>query len=360
MGTAGAGLVPGVRRIAVLRANGLGDLLMTLPAFEALRAAYPHAEIVLLGRRWHRRLLEDRPGPIDRVIELPPIRGVSAPEDGGAPASPPDGLLEALRSERFDLAVQLHGGGRHSNPFVRELGAGVTAGGRAADAGPLDRWVRYDLMQPELLRAIEVVALAGARPVTLEPCLDVTDADMAASLAAVPVAPGPLVAVHPGASDARRRWPAERFAAVADALAVAGATVVLTGDAAEAELVERVGAAMRRPALPLAGRLDLGGLAGLLSRCALVVGNDTGPLHLARAVGAATVAVYWIGNLANAGPATRRRHRAPVSWTLACPVCGASTTDGRCPHDESFVSSVGVDEVLGPALELLTETMTTL
>jgi ADP-heptose:LPS heptosyltransferase len=129
--------------------------------------------------------------------------------------------------------------------------------------------------------------------------------------------------------------------------------VAVTGIEAERNLVDAVVGAMREPAIGLAGRLSLGGLAGLLRRSALVLGNDTGPLHLARAVGTPTVAVYWAGNLLNAGPAGRGRHRTPVSWTLDCPVCGASTLGPRCPHDPSFVASVTVEEVLRDAFDLL-------
>ena len=66
--------VPGVRRIAVLRANAIGDFIFTLPALEALRAAYPQAEIVLLAKKWHAAFLRGRPGPVDRVVAVPPFR----------------------------------------------------------------------------------------------------------------------------------------------------------------------------------------------------------------------------------------------------------------------------------------------
>src|SRR5690348_1718880 len=119
---------PDINKIAVVRANALGDYIFALPALDALRAAYPAAEIVLLGAPWHAQFLTGRPGPVDRVIALPPL-----------PVTDP-AFLAALRAERFDMAVQLHGGGRHSNRLVADLGARVTAGLRAEDAPPLDRW----------------------------------------------------------------------------------------------------------------------------------------------------------------------------------------------------------------------------
>jgi ADP-heptose:LPS heptosyltransferase len=169
------------------------------------------------------------------------------------------------------------------------------------------------------------------------------------------------VALHPGALDARRRWPAERFAAVGDALGDAGARIVITGSSDEIGIGEEVASQMRHPARSLCGRLSLSGLTGVLERCALVVANDTGPRHLAEAVGTATVSVYWCGNLVNVGPLARRRHRAHVSWRMACPVCGAAALgevyparDGGsgCAHRESFVTDVPVAEVLPDALDV--------
>src|SRR2546426_2021754 len=119
-------VLPGVRKIAVLRANALGDFIFILPALEALRAAYPRAEIVLLARAWHREFLAGRPGPVDRVVEVPPSRGIN--DEPGRVEVPArlEAFFAGMRRERFDLALQLHGGGRNSNPFLLRLGAGLT------------------------------------------------------------------------------------------------------------------------------------------------------------------------------------------------------------------------------------------
>ncbi len=127
----------------------------------------------------------------------------------------------------------------------------------------------------------------------------------------------------------------------------------MTGDGAERGLAEAVVAAMRAPARSVAGRLPLGGLTGLLARCAVVVSNDSGPLHLAAAVGARTAGIFWCGNLINGGPVSRTEHRPAVSWRLDCPRCGAHCLRERCPHPDSFVTDVPVDEVRSAALALL-------
>ncbi|MET8833904.1 glycosyltransferase family 9 protein [Micromonospora sp. NPDC004540] len=353
--------VPAVERIAVLRANALGDFIFVLPALEALRAAYPSAEIVLLGAPWHATLWRDRPGPVDRVLVVPPAPGIREPGPDEQPSELAD-FLAAARKEQFDLALQLHGGGANSNPLIAGLGARVTAGLRAEDAPPLDRWIPYVYYQHEVIRYLEAVALVGAEAVTITPALAVTDADRAEAHAVLGEPARPRVALHPGATDTRRRWPPERFGEVARALAGDGYEVLVTGTPAERETVDEVVAAAGVPVRPQVGTLSLGGLAAAYEGCALVVSNDTGPLHLAGAVGAATVGVYWIGNLINGATPLRARHRPIASWTTHCPVCGVDCTrdiyphrpgDGKCPHRDSFVADVPAAEVVEAARELL-------
>lgn len=356
------------RKIAVLRANALGDFVFSLPALESLRAAYPDAEIVLLAAPWHARFMAGRPGPVDRVMVVPPLPGVrdAAPgevEAGDTGQSQAEFLAKA-RVEQFDIALQLHGGGGNTNSLVARLGAGITAGLRADGAPPLDRWVRYEYYQPEVFRYLEVVGLVGAPPITYRPRVVVTDADRTRLRTVLAPPARPRVALHPGATDPRRRWPAQRFAQVGDALASAGAEVVVTGTAPESGMVRDVVTAMRAPAVPLVDTLDLGALAALYAQCAVVVSNDTGPVHLAAAAGAPTVGIYWVGNFINGAPSDRARHRPLISWTIHCPVCGLDCTrdiyparggGSGCAHTESFVADIPASEAVDAALSLLRE-----
>ncbi len=190
--------------MAVLRANGIGDFILALPALEALRSAYPQAQVVLLGRRWHRDFLTGRPGPVDRVVVVPTCRGVT--EEPGRREDPEElaRFFEEMAQEGFDLALQLHGGGRYSNPLVHRLGARVTAGLRTPDAPPLDRWVPYVYFQHETLRYLEVASLVGAlAPPVLEPRLTVTQRDLASPYGWCPGPCGPW-------------WPCIRARAIPD------------------------------------------------------------------------------------------------------------------------------------------------
>lgn len=361
----------GVERIAVLRGGGLGDLLFAMPAIEALAGAYPGAAISLLGTPLHRALLSGRRSPVSDVELLPVARGirdVPAGSTADGDDETVDGFLERMRERRFDLAVQVHGGGRHSNPFIRALCARHTVGTRTADAAELDRTIPYLYYQHEVMRALEVVGLAGATPVVLEPRIHVTEAERASGRSHRPASSSALVALHPGATDPRRRWPPAKFGRLAAELVRRSASVAIIGDRSDAESARRILAEVVRlngeaqGVVDLTSALDLGETAGLLSVSDLVVGNDSGPRHLAVAVGTPTVGVFWVGNALNAAPQGRERHRIHLSWTTVCPVCGVDVTQvgwtaERCEHDDSFVDSVDVSAVLDDALDLMARSL---
>jgi len=334
-------LVEDVRRIAVLRANAVGDFVLTLPALAALRAAYPGASICLLGQPWHHEFLRNRPDIVDEVV-VAPLFDQSRQSD----------FFAAMRARRFDLALQLHGGGRDSNPFVAGLGARLTAGFTTADATPLTRSLPYQPHHPVALHLLEGVALVGARSANFNPRMTPTRADLEEAERVLPTGKRPLVVLQPGARDPRRCWSAQRFAALGDALAARGAQVAIHGTAGEEGCVEAVAQSMRHGAIRLCARLTLGGLSGLLSRAVLVIGNDTGPLHLARAAGTATVTIIWIGNVHSYGPLESVDNRLVVSWQINCPVCGLANVTERCSHDCSFVDAVQSETVVAAALEL--------
>ncbi|MHA7278739.1 glycosyltransferase family 9 protein [Arthrobacter sp. MDT2-2] len=345
-----------IRRIAVLRGGGLGDLMFAMPAIAALKNRYPDAEITLLGMPGHAALLEGRPGPVSAVLELPFSPGVRlGDEEPGAV----DRFFDGIRGS-FDLAVQLHGGGRNSNPFLLRLEARHTIGTRTPDAAGLERTIPYVYYQHEVFRALEVVGLAGATPVDLEPRVEVlpVEAERAAGL----TGGGAVIALHPGATDPRRRWPSSSFAEVAVRAAADGCEVLVVGDATDVPTAEEIVrlALDRDPTAnvrSLAGQLTLGELTGVLDRSAVMVGNDSGPRHLAQAVGVPTVGVYWIGNVINAGAMGRSLHRVHFSWVASCPVCGVDVrqvgwTAERCEHDDSLVAAVQPDAVYADVAEL--------
>ena len=354
---------PGVQRIAVLRGGGLGDLLMAVPAMEALKAAYPDAELVLVCAPPHTTLLTGRPSPVSEALPLPSIPGIYDPvNDGGEPPTE-RAFREWLEQHPIDLGVQLHGGGGSSNPFLKSMLPKWTVGARADDAEPLTRWVPYRLYQHEVLRWLEVAGLAGAPPVRLEPSIAVTDADRQRAAQAMPWSSGPVVAIHPGARDARRRWPAEHFATVVSSCVEGGACVVILGTFGEQELMraiaERARAGLSRAdadAVAILCGLEYSALCGVLARCDVLVGNDSGVRHLAKAIGTPTVGIFLLPNVFHYGPFGRSRDRVLMSWTTRCPVCDldcVSADASSCDHDVSFVADISPDAVMGELCDLL-------
>lgn len=348
-----AGYVPDVHKIAVLRANALGDFIVSLPAFYALRAAYPTAEIVLLALAWHAAFLRERPSPIDRVVIVPPYRGVSVSDEEESSEEALRPFFQRMREEKFDLACQLHGGGHHSNAFLQRLGARLTVGSRTPEAADLDRWIPYRYFQQESIRYLEIVSLVGAAPVLLDPYLAVTAQDRAEVENVLSSDEQLLAVLHPGAGDPRRRWPGENFARVGDALASYGARIVIVGTERDRDAIEQVEQAMCMPCENLCGRLSLGGLAALFARSSAVVANDSGPLHLAQAVGARSVGLYWCFNLPTFAPLSRLKHCPLISWQLTCPLCGHDYTRGSCSHNVSLLGPIVVEEVVAAAQEMM-------
>jgi ADP-heptose:LPS heptosyltransferase len=351
-----------VRKIAVLRGGGLGDVLFSVPALESLAAAYPEATLTLLGTEAHAALFRGRPGPVHRVEPLPFAHGVRpGPEDPQAVAL----FQQRMRAEQFDLAVQLHGGGRYSNPFLLELSARHTVGTRTEDAAPLERSIPYLYYQHEVLRALEVVGLAGAAPAALQPELEPLADEEALLTGLLDDGRPSLVTIHPGATDQRRRWPASYFGEVAASAADDGCQVLVVGDPSDVALAdevvgrgrERAGSDNGASISSVAGQLRLDELSAVLRASDVMLGNDSGPRHLAQAVGTPTVGIYWVGNLIMAGPMGRTLHRVHMSWMTRCPVCAADVTQvgwtaERCPHEFSLTQEIRAEDVYADLRQL--------
>jgi ADP-heptose:LPS heptosyltransferase len=211
----------------------------------------------------------------------------------------------------------------------------------------------YPARLPELLRCLRLVERLGcpARGAYLEwPIAAVERAEAAALLAPLASRPRPWVGLHPGARAPARRWPAARFAAVGDALARRlGASLVVTGGPDEVAVVEEVAARLATPALPLAGGLSLGALAAVIATLDLFVSNDTGPAHLAQAVGTPCVIVFGPADPRRWAPLDRR-HRV-VRQPVSCSPCG----HWQCPTDHRCLRRIAPARVVAAARAVLAE-----
>lgn len=350
------------KKIAVLRANGLGDFIFVLPALQALRAAFPEDEIVYFGRKLHRTLLSSRPGPVDRVIVVPPYPGVGEDENYKPDPVEVDNFFAAMKEENFDIAIQMHGGGKNSNPFLLRLGAKLNLGLRTPDAVPLDISVPYFTYFSEILRYLEVVSYLGAYATDINPSLPVTERDVEEVRTVLPDLEDHHIAViHPGATDVRRHWPTKNFARVADFLVDKGMTVCINGAGNnENAIAEEIISEMNNKTnvYNLSDQLSINGLVGLLSKAELMVSNDSGPLHLSYALKVPSVGIYLACNMITGTPMSTTFNRPLISWKTECPLCGTKMAHLKkpndvCSHNTSFAIDVTVEDVMEAAEDLL-------
>lgn len=331
-----------VRRIAVLRALYLGDLLVSIPALRSLRAGFPNAEITLIALPWACHLVRNLSGYIDRVV---PFGGYPGMDDVQAVPERVERFLADQRSYSYDLVIQMHGAGRQSNPCARDLGGRLTAGYYLGERPSyLDLAAPYPEHLPEVLRCLELARLLGCpdRGSQLEFAILPSDREITRPLLAPLSRSRPVVGIHPGAKSSSRRWPAEDFAVLADTLSDRlGAQIVLTGmpdENAAQDVKERISA----PVLDLSGRTSVGTLAAVLDALDLLIVNNTGPAHLAEAVGTPTVRIWDLAEPGRWEPLDTSRHRlvmgTPDDTTMP---------DGRC------WSWPGIEDVLVEVERLL-------
>ena len=299
------------RDIAVVRAlGGIGDVLCAVPALARLRHRLPDARITYIGMPQVAGVVERYPELVDAFVPFPGFPGVS--EAGFAPAALQAFLADTASRPRFDLAIQMHGSGSVTNVFTALLGATTMAGYHVPGLWkPEGHYAPFPDALSEVDRWLDLVGLLGCTEDGMRPEFLVTDAERDAVAALLAPLNGARYAVlHPGASDPRRRWPVERFAAVGDQLAFQGLRVVLTGTQAEAEIVGAVVAAMNAPALELSARTSLGAAAASIERATLTVTNDTGTSHLAAAMRAPSIVIFIASDRARWAPADTGLHVA--------------------------------------------------
>ncbi|WP_134090481.1 glycosyltransferase family 9 protein [Olivibacter sp. XZL3] len=358
-------IIRDVKKIAILRANALGDLLVVLPAVNALRRTYVDAEIVLLGSPWHATFLANKRTDIDRVIVIPIYKYIREENQQAEDKQEIESFFQRMQDERFDIAIHFQGRGVAANPFIKRLKARITVGHTCEEAVPLDYSIPYVHYQHEVLRYLELVEQIGAVRSTLDPVVDLFPAELkeADRILQSLAIDRPYVVLHPGAKDLRRRWLPDKFAQLADELAKEGHTVLFTGDDEDESYIQQLMSNMRSSAAYACRQMPLTTLAALLAKSQLVISNDTGPLHLARAVGAKTLGLYWAPNFIKWGPLNMRKHRHVTSWDMQCPRCGMvpntpypfEPKHPDCEHLFSFVRGLEVREVLIEAKRLLSD-----
>jgi ADP-heptose:LPS heptosyltransferase len=299
----------------VLRALGLGDLLVAVPALRALRRARPDHRIVLAT-----------PAPLAGLAML------SGAVDAVAPVAGFD-ELDPARCPPPALAVNLHGAGPQSHHALDALHpcARIGFGGPPGWDGPSHAEVLAGQPHERELWC----ALLAHHGIPTDPL----DLRLEPSERAEPA-----VVVHPGAAFGAKRWPVERFAAVAAALD-GPVPVVVTGSPGERERARAVAAGAGLPGeRVLAGRTSVDELCALVAGAALVISGDTGIAHLAAAIGTPSVVLF--------GPADPRRWGPPPGPHRLLDVPGLRRGDPFADDPDPALLAVRVEEVLAAAAEV--------
>ncbi len=284
-----------INNILVVELWNIGDIVLLLPFLGRLRAAYPNAKITLLARP-HARLILEGSGLVDEYLDD------GASSSNWLSLNPIEGgwgdlwrLKDQLSGRRFDMAFQCR-------PHVREhlilsmSGARRRVGLSFGD----DDTVLTDSMRlndSTLHKAedwLKLAEIAGVPIATASPALHVLDDEKSEAIRFLRSNgvkdEDVLIAVHPGASTPEKRWPLERFADVARILSTRDGTRVMTfTDPAG------YGAPLGRIANAIEVKAGLREMIALISQCSVLIGNDSGPMHLAGALGVPTVAVFGSG-----------------------------------------------------------------
>jgi ADP-heptose:LPS heptosyltransferase len=328
---------PRVRSVLLVRARvGLGDLLCGVPALRALRRARPDLHVAMLTWAEMAPVVDRYCAYVDELVAFPGWPGI--------PERPPvadPGFLPAVRARRFDAALQVYGDRPAANEVTEAVGARWVGGFHDPDRHPADpaTHLPYPATMHEVHRHLSLLQHLGVPPAGEDLEFPLTAADRAEAAVLVPAEP--YAVVHPGATSSSRRWPADRWAAVGDALARDGLRVLVTGVPGEEELTAAVVDRMAEPARDLSAATSLGGFGAVLAGAALLTSNDTGAAHLAIAVGTPSVTVFLSGDPRRWAGLRRDRHRIARA-DVGCNPCPHLD----CPIDHRCASRVPVEAVL--------------
>ena len=347
---------PARERILLVRPDHLGDMLLTTPAIHALRRARPDAELHVLAGPWSASLLADNED-VDVILTIP-FPGFSRSPKANL-RSPYQQLWRSARQLRqigYSSAVIFRPDHWWGAMLARFAGIPVRVGYDLPEIGPfLTEKHAYTPGHAveQSLRLVETWT-GAVEPGTLRLTYPVQQTDrlfIRGYLEAWGLrADDRLIVIHPGAGTAVKRWENERWAAAGDALArELDATVVLTGGDHELTLAREIAQHMRTRACFVIGDTQVGQLAALYERALVVLGPDSGPLHLAVAVDTPTVALFGPADPAEFGPwGPPERHRVLTS-NIGCRPCRVLDWSGDDLALHPCVREISLGQVLQAA-----------
>ena len=338
------------KRILVIRLDRLGDVILSTPVLQALRQQFPHAFIAMMVRPACREVVEGNPFLNDVILydKEGAHQGIWATIQ----------FARRLRRSEFDTALVLHPTNRsHWIPWLAAIP--IRIGYDRKSSWLLTHRVphrKQEGSQHEAVYTLELLRLFGITPSQPQPLVPIRPSaaqHVVALLAESVVQPtDQLVAIHPSASCVSKRWMPDRFAQVADRLiSEHGVRICLVAGESDASYANQVAEAMRERAVNFAGRLTISELAALLHRCRLLISNDSGPVHVAAAVGTPVVDIFG----------RNQRGLSPQRWgplgeghvvlhkEVGCVTCLAH----NCDIEFLCLTSLTVEEVYRAAAAIL-------
>ena len=335
-------------RIAIIKPSALGDIAHSLPVLSALRQRFPDAHLSWIVNRGYASILEQHPDlnaivPFDRgALRKGLITGTLEFTR----------FLKHLRTHRFDMVLDLQGLLR-TGLMTRATGAAVRIGLATAREGSRFCYTHRVDDRTGVTHAVErywrvIESLGDAPPVKTFHVPVQPEARVWAS-ERLQQYPRPWLSVGIGSRWLTKRWPPEHFAAlVRRAHTQFGGTAIFVGTPEEASLAEHAASLVPESTLQLTGKTTLPQLVAVLSRADAMVANDTGPLHLAVALGRPVVAPYTCTLIEKTGPYAQTEHAVQTSiW------CKGSYLK-TCPRMECMTELT--PERLWPALEVILKT----
>jgi len=310
------------RRVCLIKPSALGDVVQTLPVLSMLRARWPAAHLTWVVNRSFAGLLRGHED-LDEVIEFD--RGAR----GLARLRHYAQLFRRLRRERFDLTIDMQGLLR-SGLMTLATAATRRVGFSNAREGAAHAYTDRVLLETRDVPALdkyclvaEALGCQGSPPAASLPILDEHRDWAAAQLGA---ACGPRLVIHPGAQWETKRWPPAHFAELAErARRKFAASVVLVGGPGEGRFCRQIAESLDSRAIDLSERTSLLQLAAVCQAADVFLSGDSGPMHLAAAVGSKVLSVFTCTSPLRAGP------RGNAEWVVATGVACASSYLKTCP-----------------------------
>jgi len=338
------------KRILIVRTDRIGDVVLSTPVIKAIRDAYPNAYIAMMVSPYAKDIVEGNPY-LDGVI-------IYDKDSKHKSWHRTIKFAHNLKKKRFDLAIILHPTNRvHLVTFLAGIHKRV---GYDRKLGFLltDRIKHIKQLgeKHELEYNLDLIRYLGIEPEeknTFMPIRPISEKQVEELLQQKGIIESDkILAIHPGASCPSKIWPNDRFAEVADRLIDRyGFKVLFVAAAADLALAQRVVKQMHHPALNLTGKISVSQLASVLKRCQLFISNDSGPVHIASAIGIPVISIFG----------RNQKGLSPQRWgplgvkdkilhkEVGCIECLAH----NCEKEFACLKAITVDDVLNAADSLL-------